>query len=518
MNARHIVWTVTAALVLVGLACVGLRLYARQQARLSSGDSLWRITYKVKFYAARTGATLRVSAPRETTHARVFRHDIQYAGLLAQRLRSSRELSRELAFASLGSGPHTMTARFDLHLSPKDRWRPTDPTTPLTPDLQNRYLRNTDDIPTDAPLVLETLARLQAPPPTNIAQRLFDFCVHDLGAGDERAPHDVLTALQQHAASPIGRARVFVALCRAAGLPARLVTGLALEPSAASQPQYWAEAYVDKQWVPFDPSNGLSGDLPERFVPVTRDRLEIVRGTDISELETRVEILRLPPGPGASRFGRSRLGAIFDLTRLPLDMHEPLSLLLLLPLGALVTALFRVVIGLRTYGTFTPTLLALSFVYADWITGLMTFTAVLALGLTSRALLEQLKLLVVPRLSVLLTLVVLGIMFMVSALDYFNLTPSAQAVILPMVILTMTIERFYLTSEEDNPLFALKLLAETLLVGACCYGVLRWRAVGELMFTFPELHLFTIAALVLLGRYPGYRWTELWRFRDLKKP
>jgi hypothetical protein len=283
------------------------------------------------------------------------------------------------------------------------------------------------------------------------------------------------------------------------------------------EPQFWAEARLGERWTPFDPSSGLSGTLPEHYVPVSRERMEIVRGTDISELETKIEAVRLPTGPGASRFGRGRLTAILDLTRLPLDMHEPLAVILLLPLGALVTTLFRTVIGIRTFGTFTPTLLALAFVYSDWITGLLTFAVVLALGLTSRSLLERLKLLVVPRLSTILTLVVLCIMAMVSVLDYFNLTPSAQAVILPMVILTMTIERFYLTSEEDSPAFALELLAATLVVGACCYGVLRWKAVGNLVFTFPELHLFTIAALVLLGRYSGYRLTELWRFRDLGK-
>ena len=515
MSARRSAWWVAAVLVLAGLACIALRLYVRRQAQLAHDDSLWRITYKVKFNAARTGAGLRASAPRDTTHARIFRQDVRYAGLAAQRLKSTRELSREFALASLGSGPHTMTARFDLHLSPKGRWRPTE--TPLTPQLREQYLRATDTIPASAPLVLETLAKLDGTDTTNRVQRIFDFCVHDLRHGDERTPHDAVTTLRQRVASPLGRARAFVALCRAAGVPARVVTGFAIQETTELEPQFWAEARLGERWTPFDPVNGVSGTLPEHFVPVARDRIEIVRGTDISELEAKFEAIRLPPGPGASRFGRGRFGAIFDLTRLPLDMQEPLAIMLLLPLGALVTTLFRTVIGMRTFGTFTPSLLALSFVYADWMTGLMTFAVVLALGLTSRALLDRLKLLVVPRLSLILTLVVLCIMLMVSVLDYFNLTPSAQAVILPMVILTMTIERFYLTSEEDSPAFALELLGATLLVGVCCYGVLRWNAVGRLFFTFPELHFFTIAALVLLGRYSGYRLTELWRFRDLGK-
>jgi hypothetical protein len=34
------------------------------------------------------------------------------------------------------------------------------------------------------------------------------------------------------------------------------------------------------------------------------------------------------------------------------------------------------------------------------------------------------------------------------------------------------------------------------------------------LFAFPEAHLVTIAALVLMGRYTGYRLSELLRFRD----
>jgi hypothetical protein len=517
MSARRPTWWVALALVLLGLACVALRLHARRQAEMARDDTLWRITYRAKFNAARAGAALRVSAPRDTAHARIFRQDIQYAGLASQRLRSSRELSREIALASLGSGPHTMTARFDLHLSPKGRWRFPESGGPLTAELRAQYLRGTDTIPVNAPLVLETLAGLRAGDPARLVHRILEFCARDLRPGEEKTPHDVLTALRRRVTSPLGRARVLAALCRAAGVPARIVTGFAVGREAELDLRYWAEVRLGERWEPLDPASGAAGAFPENLVPVVKDRIEIVRGTDISELETKFEAVRLPSGPGAAQFGRGRLGAILDLTRLPLDVHEAISVILLLPLGALVTTLFRTVIGVRTFGTFTPTLLALSFVYADWMTGLLTFAVVLAIGLANRAMLDRLKLLVVPRLSVIMTLVVLCITFMVSVLDYLNLTPSAQAVILPMVILTMTIERFYLTSEEDSPRFALQLLATTLLVGACCYGVLRWQTVGRFVFTFPELHFFTIAVLILLGRYSGYRLTELWRFRDLVK-
>jgi hypothetical protein len=47
---------------------------------------------------------------------------------------------------------------------------------------------------------------------------------------------------------------------------------------------------------------------------------------------------------------------------------------------------------------------------------------------------------------------------------------------------------------------------------------LRWDAVGRWVLIYPEFHFFTIAILIMLGRYSGYRLTELWRFSDLSSP
>jgi len=212
------------------------------------------------------------------------------------------------------------------------------------------------------------------------------------------------------------------------------------------------------------------------------------------------------------------LVAITDLTRLPSDMRGTLAILLLLPVGALVTAVFRNVIGLSTFGTFTPALLALSFLYSDLLTGLIIFALVLTIGLVTRAMLDRLKLLMVPRLGVLLALVVVCLTMAVSALDYLGLTLSAQAVILPMVIMTMLVERFYVCREEDGPRIAWRLLAGTVFVAGCCLLLLRWQWLGGAFLSYPELVLLVASGLLLVGRYSGYRLGELIRFRDLALP
>ena len=205
---------------------------------------------------------------------------------------------------------------------------------------------------------------------------------------------------------------------------------------------------------------------------------------------------------------------ILDLTRLSLDMQRVLSLILLMPLGALVTCFFRNLIGLKTSGTFTPTLLALSLVFADWKTGLVILMAALVLGVATRYLIDTMKLLILPRLSVMLTLVVLCIVYGISTMDYLRIPPGTQAVLLPMVILTMLVERLYLTTQEDGPAVALQQLAGTGIVGLCCYLVICWDSVKQLIIAYPELHFFTLALLILIGRYTGYQLLEPWRFRD----
>jgi hypothetical protein len=243
----------------------------------------------------------------------------------------------------------------------------------------------------------------------------------------------------------------------------------------------------------------------------------LVSAKDVA-VRTEYQVQRVHPAPAFLQARRGHPADVFDLTRLPPGMQEVLALLLLLPVGALITAVFRTVVGVRTFGTFTPCLIALSFAFADWRTGLVVFAVVMVGGLSGRKVLEGLKLLMVPRLSLVLTLVVVLSALAVSVFDYCGWTPSARAVLLPVVILTMMIERFHISAEEDGTRSAVRRLAGTFGVALCCFAVLRLRGLGRLALTFPEGLLVLAAALIVLGRYSGYRLVELWRFRGLRGP
>jgi hypothetical protein len=233
-------------------------------------------------------------------------------------------------------------------------------------------------------------------------------------------------------------------------------------------------------------------------------------------------------GPAAWAEGRSDVSSseavpeppgnaweIFDLSRLPAGPRDAVGVLLLVPVGVLITSLVRNVIGLSTYGAFTPSLLAVSFLYAEWRAGLAVAAVVLGVGLIGRWLVERLRLMMVSRLGVILTLVVLATALSISALEYFAVLSGVAGVILLMVILTVLIERVCITAEEDGVKAAVKRAAVTFAVAWLCLLALGWSALAELAVRYPESLLVVAAALLLAGRYSGYRLAELVRFRDL---
>jgi hypothetical protein len=190
--------------------------------------------------------------------------------------------------------------------------------------------------------------------------------------------------------------------------------------------------------------------------------------------------------------------------------------LLLLPLAALLVSVFRTLIGVPTFGTFGPALLGLAFLDLKALRwGLVIFVAMVLVGWWMRRLLDRYQLLMVPRLSILLTLIVLLLVAVIVAASHWGVTATQYVSLFPLVILTHLVERFWTLEAEDSTLASFKTLAGTFVVSLAISLALAPDAVTTWLFRYPELLGFVLAAQFLLGRYTGYRLTELYRFRDL---
>ncbi len=162
-----------------------------------------------------------------------------------------------------------------------------------------------------------------------------------------------------------------------------------------------------------------------------------------------------------------------------------------------------------------PVLLALAFRNTGLLYGLGIFAFVIAVGYGFRESLNNLRLLLVPRLSVLLSMVVAFVTVFALIGNAYRLREFMAVGLLPIVILTMTIERFFIITEEAGLREALRTAVGTAAVASITYWIINWDPLQLMFFLYPELISAVAAFQVLLGRYTGFRLLELSRFRDL---
>jgi transglutaminase-like putative cysteine protease len=517
IREQKLVLSIAIVLFALGAFCLAMRAKSLEGPALPGGQSIWKLTYEIEIPSPK-GARVYVAIPQSTAHCRVFKESFSYHGLWMDTVRAGKTHTREIVIVPLlGSEQGRFTADFDIHLSKDDLWKTAGAKVGLSAQEVSYYLREEPAIQVSAPVISAILVDLRAGAQnkSELLEKVFDYCSENMVPSGPRGPADAARSLERRRGTDIGRARAMVALCRAVKIPARLVSGFELTASSEPQTRCWVEAFTKKGWCSYDPVNGYRGEMPSTFVPIRVDGSQIVRASAAdADLRTRWSIRRIFPSPVPKPWASHGWLSIFDLTRLSPGMQAVIALILLLPFGALMTAILRNIVGIRTFGTFTPALIALSFVQADWRMSTLALVVILGVGVLARLALNRLKILMVPRLGIILTLVILLMVLGVSILDYLGLTPTASATLLPMVILTMMVERFNVMAEEDGYAEAFKVLGGTLVAAICCLLLLHVDFLSRLVLVFPETLLIVAAALLLIGRYAGYRLTELWRFRD----
>lgn len=310
-----------------------------------------------------------------------------------------------------------------------------------------------------------------------------------------------------------------------AGIPARMVNGVNLhdvkaETSRKTNLIHWLEVYENHRWQSFDMNTG-SSSVPDDWLPWFRGIKKLASLEGGSNLKVTLSVSpKVEEGIAAAvRRGEISRPVLlrFSLFSLPVNIQAVYKVILLVPLGAVLLVIMRNIVGIKTFGTFMPVLIALSFRETGLLRGILLFSLVVALGLSARFYLERLKLLVVPRLAAVL-IVVVGLMAALSILSYSMGGHLGLSVALfPMVILTMTIERMSIVWEERGSIEALTSGLGSLLTAAIAFVVMNIKFVEHLIFVFPELLLVLFAITLLLGRYTGYRLLDLYRFRDLAR-
>lgn len=305
----------------------------------------------------------------------------------------------------------------------------------------------------------------------------------------------------------------------AARIPARMIRGIVLQDQQRSvEPVAWLEVHDGDRWRYFDPTSGAEG-LPERFLMWWRGNEPLVRVEGGTDVEVNFAVRQNFLDAMAIAEQRAAVAGStlvdFSLFSLPIKTQAVYSVILMIPIGALIMVLMRNVVGIDAFGTFMPVLIALSFRETQLLWGAVLFTLLVALGLSIRFLLERLRLLLVPRLAAVLVVVVM-LMLVVSIVSHkLGLETGLSVALFPMVIIAMTIERMSVVWEERGPGDAIRGGIGSLVVAVIAYLAMGMEWLEHIVFAFPEVLLIVLAVVVLLGRYTGYRLTELSRFKPV---
>ncbi|MEZ4753057.1 MAG: UUP1 family membrane protein [Bdellovibrionota bacterium] len=306
-------------------------------------------------------------------------------------------------------------------------------------------------------------------------------------------------------------------LCVLAGHRARIVNGVLLEDAVRdAQIESWLEVNNDDDWQEF---SFLEKDfsVPENALAwwYGSDPLYSIKGGQ--NVHVSVSVRRNFEGAVSSAVEGSKVKTPFfvefSLFNLPIDVQSVFQILLLVPFGAFLVVIARNIVGVPTFGTFMPILIALAFRETDLVWGVILFSFIVAVGLLVRFALDRLRLLLVPRLASVLIIVIL-ILCLISLINHkLGFERGVSVALFPVVILTMTIERMCVVWEEQGPNGALKQAIGSLFVASIVYLIFNTRAIAHITFVFPEVHLIILAAVLLLGRFSGYRLTEYMRYK-----
>ncbi len=306
-------------------------------------------------------------------------------------------------------------------------------------------------------------------------------------------------------------------LLNQADIPARGVLGLYLEDARRYQSLTRMVELFDKdQWIVFNPYTGAEG-VPDNLLLWHRNDsalLDVIGGSR-SRIGFSMIYQTVPALELAKSDVKDNIFSIIGVHSLPIEEQSMFKLLFLLPLGALVVVFMRVIVGLKTSGTFMPILIAMAFLQTSLYLGLFSFITVVAFGLVLRTYLSRLNLLLISRIATLVVLVIF-IISVLSLVGYqMGLNTGMTITFFPMIIIAWTIERMSILWEEEGPKEVLVQGGGSLLVAVLAYSLMQVPGVGHLTFNFPELNLVFLALIMLMGQYTGYKVSELRRFRAM---
>ena len=508
---------VAGFLFIAGILLVAIHYIFLQNQQLHS-DENWLVSIDVSHKTKLPDTIISIQPPYESASIRLVGRNINHPGLSVAPSYRKDVTTRGIRLRAHKPGEYQVGTEFSLQLSQTPHFRGTTNKV-ITRKHRQFFLLDNEWLQLDNPKIEEKLIDigLNTIEQEKLPEVIFKF-VSEFSNQYSSVLRSVPDILMAHSASHREKSLLMVALCRKAGIPARVITGLELKDDPSASSIYWVEVYVNDGWVSYRPGSGSRQSLPVNYLALDKygdgivsasKRKSKITAADFT-LDYDIMIERVPATINSPDNTRNEWYQVFILDRLSADTREQLSLLMLLPIGAMLCSLIRQFAGLHSYGVFTPTILALAFTYANIETTMLILVITLALVYFGRPSFHH-EMSRTPRLSIIFTLVASGMVMGVSILDYFSLAADGHIILLPIVIITSLIDRFFSTIESQGYHTAFVRLVWTVILTLTILPVLQFKWLGEWILRYPESHLITLSLLIMISYYPfGKHKLPLW--------
>lgn len=513
MNKK--VYWLAFVFIAVSAVLIGLKIqYGQSTVRLKNNPNLWKVSVIMKLTGQGERGKARLTLPQSNTRQTIYNEHFETSEMLFY-LRQPKASGNKLGYwkSELLDGVKSAQYTFSAEVQAKNFLVPDGiriPEEPLEayPQELHTWLKPSEQIQSSDPMIRKQLKKILKREKTvsGAIKKIYDFVRGSVVYKSEKGSKDAKLTLEKLEADCGGKARLFVAFSRAAGIPSRVVGGLILKGGTKDITHVWVENYIAGEWIPFDVVNDYYAHLPDHYLELYRGDYALIRHLGLKKIEYFFVIgdETVPP-----------LDNPWSLYVLPIHFQGMVKVLLLIPVGALIVTIMRTIIGIQTLGTFTPILLALAFRQVSIQVGVLSLAAVILMGWGMRKMLDSLKILVIPRLGIILTFVVIAVLGLMIVGYHFGNQRMLYISLFPMVIMTWLVERFSVLEIEDGTMAALKTMAGNALVSALTYWIFGLKELRAYLFAFPEILFAIIAILLLLGRYTGMRLTEFLRFKEL---
>lgn len=503
-------------LALGGLFLLVLHVYhTPNPLEILGPQSLYEIHFESTFENEDGDVEVETYIPTTTENQAVLTESVMSDGMDGQI--SLEESGRKLVWTG---GEESREAEYLVSVRMQGVEFEIDPNFPITADTDNsfeEYLKETEYIQVSHPEIIQLWESIKPAKQTMLEtlKAIYDYTYEEIHTVPFKGTTDALTTLRLGIASCNGKSRLFVALARLNGIPARLIGGLILKPGKKKTSHQWVEVFVDGHWIPFGPTNGYFAKKPTHYLKLYQGDQALFRHTSNIGFDYSFDIEKRTLS-SAFIVNSETPSDVWNLASVLSSLKlspQTVAILLLFPLCTLLITFLRNVIGVKTFGIFMPMLIAATCLYTGPMKGLIGFGLIIVVATIFHGLLDRLRILKTARLASVITLVTLCFILVLVLSDEETRIELGILSLFPIVIITFISERVYQTLQVKDTNEVITTSLGTIFTLLICYFYMKSIMVQSAFSYFPSLYLLVLSAQLYIGKWSGIRLSELIRFK-----